>query len=389
MPLPLRLPDPELTLRDARDFIFGSHLGRKAHGTAWSGFHLALRDLHEGIYRLVQSCHMPEFTDHGLPHICSLVDRISRWQCTDGSDLPDKLDADQAAVLLVAILAHDLGMLSQKAEDLPPDAPPSDNKARWNDIPAWVRQTHVRRLPRLFRRVMQEAGHSAFLNDTRGTLAVNVATAHEQWPWQWTGSWQNTPPNRALAAVIAVANLLDEDAARCDTMTLIRHREGTQLNMAHWLRHSLTQGRILVENGRIAVQMVRPANCTTPLGPVFGALRNHFRLVMLYAPDLLSIGAQITNLSLSPCTGIPDREAIHLGEWHTLPGFANENAMCYHLLSTFWAEVLKDERRLSHESLLRLKPAALEDVDISLLTNVQGASEPRSNDEHAFLALVQ
>lgn len=389
MPLPLRLPDPDLTLRDARDFISGSQLARRAYRTDWPGFHLALRDLHEGIYRLVQSCHMPEFTDHGLPHICSLVDRISTWECTEGGDLPQHVDADHAAVLLVSTLVHDLGMLSQKAVDLPPDSPVSENKAQWNDIPAWVRRTHVRRLPRLFRRLMDEAGHSEFIKDTRFNLAVDVAAAHEKWPWEWAGSWQATASYRALAAVVAVADLLDEDAARCDTMTLIRHRDGTQLNMAHWLRHSLTHGRILVEKGRIAVQMVKPPNCTTHLAPVFGAIRNQFRLVTLYASDLRSIGAQITNVDLSPSTGIPDGEGNNLGEWHTLPGFASESAMCYQLLNTFMPEVLKDERRLTPDTLVRIRTAALEDVDLSLLTSVQGSSEPRSNDEHTFLSLLE
>ena len=246
-----------------------------------------------------------------------------------------------------------------------------------------------RRLPRLFRRVMEEAGHSEFVRDARFQLAVDVAAAHEKWPWDWAGAWQDTALHRALASVVAVADLLDEDAARCDTMTLLRHRDGSQLNMAHWLRHSLTHGRILIERGRIAVQMVKPPNCTTRLAPVFGAIRNQFRIVSLYARDLSSIGAQIANVDLSPSTGIPGQEESNLGGWTTLPGFATEPAMCYQLLNTFMPEVLKDERRLSRDTLARIKAAALEDVDLSSLTNVQGSSEPRSNDEHAFLSLQE
>lgn len=388
MSIPIRLPDPELTLRDARDFVFNTQLARKAAGTAWPRFHIALRDLLDAIYRLVQSCHMPEFTDHGLPHICSLIDRICRWGCPDGQDLPDHLDEDLAAVLLVAALVHDIGMLSQKAEDLPPDAPISLSKAQWTDVSAWVRRTHVPRLPRLLQRLMLEAGHDAFVSDARFARAVDVATGHEKWPWQWQGDWQETPEYRALAAVIAVADLLDEDAARCDTLTLIRHRDGSLLNTAHWLRHALTQGRIMVEAGRIAVQMIKPPSCSSDLAPVFGALRNHFRLVALYSRDLQAIKAQITNLTLSPCTGLPEQEGSHLSEWQSLSGFATERAMCFQLLNTFLPEALKDERRLSQDDLQRIKAASLEDVDLSLLERIQGSSEPRTNDEQAFLALV-
>lgn len=60
------LPDPNLSLRDATDFIFGSSLSRKALETPISAFTLIVRDLLEAIHRLAQSCHLPEFTDHGL-----------------------------------------------------------------------------------------------------------------------------------------------------------------------------------------------------------------------------------------------------------------------------------------------------------------------------------
>src|SRR5277367_1478424 len=74
------LPSPDSLLREARDFIFSSRLARNS--LADSGlprWPVALHDLIEAIHQLVQSCHMPEFTDHGLPHLCSLVDRLSLW----------------------------------------------------------------------------------------------------------------------------------------------------------------------------------------------------------------------------------------------------------------------------------------------------------------------
>ena len=65
------LPDPDVSLRDARDFIVSTALARKALRCRWNLFPVALHDLVEVIHRLVQSCHLPEFTDHGLPHLCS------------------------------------------------------------------------------------------------------------------------------------------------------------------------------------------------------------------------------------------------------------------------------------------------------------------------------
>lgn len=386
---PRNLPDPDLSLRDASDFIIGSGLARRALEANWIGFALVIRDLIESIHRLVQSCHMPEFTDHGLPHLCSLVDRISRWNCLDGDRLTAKLAPEESAVLLLATLLHDLGMLSQKAEDLPDDARPDESISRWSERSAWVRKTHVRRLPKLAARVFREVNHLELLEDTRFHRAIDIASAHEKWPWEWTGNWQSHSLNRALAAVVAVADLLDEDAARCDTVTLIRHRHGSQLNVAHWLRHSLTDGRILIQNGRISVRMVTPPNCTDGLAPIFGALRNHFRLITLYAEDLRLLDAQVTIKTLDPSTSVPDRvDTNALAEWQSLPGFANESALLFQLLSTFMPEALKDASRLRPETLAKLLPAALEDIDSQCLRRVRGSTEPRANDEETFLSLL-
>jgi hypothetical protein len=121
--VPQQLPDPEISLRESADFILTSRLGRKALRCRelpyLAGF---IRDLIENIYRLVQSCHLPEFTDHGLPHLCSLVDRISQWTCAPNRGrtvlLCDLLEEPEAAILLMACLFHDIGMLSQRPEDL-------------------------------------------------------------------------------------------------------------------------------------------------------------------------------------------------------------------------------------------------------------------------------
>ena len=118
------LPDPEINLRDARDFILSSLLARTALNGTDSSLALFLHDLLDAIYRLALSCHLPEFTDHGLPHLCSLVDRVSRWELPPRPNNPrpylcESLSSDEASVLLIALLIHDIGMLSQNPIDLP------------------------------------------------------------------------------------------------------------------------------------------------------------------------------------------------------------------------------------------------------------------------------
>ncbi|MBD3175425.1 MAG: hypothetical protein GF320_09595 [Armatimonadia bacterium] len=63
------LPQRDGALWDAADFILDSPLGRKAQQTAdQPGVGVFLRDTIAEIYRLQLSCHLAEFTDHGLPH---------------------------------------------------------------------------------------------------------------------------------------------------------------------------------------------------------------------------------------------------------------------------------------------------------------------------------
>ena len=381
------LPDPDLNLRDASDFVLGSRIARHALQSSWSGIAVVTRDLVEAIHRLVQSCHMPEFTDHGLTHLCSLIDRISRWSCSDGALLADKLTQDEAAVLLLATLLHDLGMLSQKPEDMPDDAMPEEDIARWADLSVWVRRTHVRRLPKLATRVLAEIEHPAVCHDQRFQAALGVACAHEQWPWEWSGNWI-TPKNRALASVVASADLLDEGSARCDTVTLMRHRNGTELNTSHWLRHCLIRGRLLVEQGCVNVEMVKPPETGSGLSPVYGALRNQFRLLGLYRQDLQILAAEVSNVTLHPSTGVPLVNTPSLDGWQDLSGFANEDALCVQLLKTFMPEALKDKRRFSSVVAKQLLSAGLEDVDLTLLEAVSGQSEPRAEEEETFNAIV-
>ena len=99
------LPDPNVTLREARDFVFSSRLGRLALDVnTWPRWPNVLHDVIEIVHQLVQSCHMPEFTDHGLLHLCSLVDRLSWWECPGGSWMIEQLSSEHAGILLLATL---------------------------------------------------------------------------------------------------------------------------------------------------------------------------------------------------------------------------------------------------------------------------------------------
>ena len=95
----------------------------------------------------------------------------------------------------------------------------------------------------------------------------------------------------------------------------IEHREGNLTNRAHWLRHALTENRILVVKGQIDIHMVKPPGVSNAIRPLYSALRNHFRLVSLYEADLRAIDAPITNLHFHPATGQPVREASSLAQW--------------------------------------------------------------------------
>lgn len=383
------LPDPEISLRDSRDFLISNPLSRLAFKSGTKNLSNFVSDLIEAIYRLVQSCHLPEFTDHGLPHLCSLIDRICRWELKDGAKnkyLVEQLSANEAAILLVATLIHDLGMLSQNPIDLPEDISEEKRKPNWSDVSNWVRVTHVDRLEKLVRRVMNQRDHQSYLKSKTFSIALSVAKSHQQWPWQWSGSWMSTSRSRGLAAVVAVSDLLDEDSARCDTTTLLHHREGTHLNKAHWLRHALTTNRILIERGQIKIEMVRPPGTTAFLRPVFSALRNHFRLVMLYEKELANVGADISNVDLVPSTGTPPLETLLLHGWDDIHGFGTENAFCFQLLRTFMPEAVKDLNRCDGLTNANLRAISLEDVDISHLEKSRGLEEPRTEIEQNFAA---
>ena len=385
------LPDPEVSLRDASDFIFDSALCRGAlREPQPRSLALLLREVISGIHRLTVSCHLPEFTDHGLSHLCSLIDRLSRWSSASSGTasrlIVEGLLAEECAILLLATLLHDIGMLSQRPEDLPPGDPNATAKP-FRDVPTWVRRTHIERMEGVLRRMLRGTEFENAWNEPIVQRALNVAKAHGKWPWQWDTALLSGR-DTGLAALVAVSDLLDEDSARCDSATLLRHRYGTAENCAHWIRHGLTQGRVLVEKGRVLVRLARPPGTDAQLDVVFTALRNHFSLVMLYIRELGQVGAGLHGLDFDPPTGGVTLIVEELAGWNDLEEFGTQTALVYHLLGSFMSEALMDVRRVHPDTLRRLAIQGLTPVDLTQFYAIRGVREPRLPTEQAFHALL-
>ena len=388
------LPDPDLSLRDACDFIFESSLARRAlERPSPCNLSNFLRELIHGISRLSQSCHLPEFTDHGLSHLCSLVDRISRWSMpNDSSSIErfvveaDSFTSEQAAILLIATLTHDIGMLSQRPEDMP-HVDDQLGVSGIRDIPTWVRHTHISRLPRLLERLFAQTPFAQQTSDPIVLRAISVAQAHGKWPWDWS-TFRFQDRDSALAAMLAVSDLLDEDAMRCDTATLLKHRLGSPLNCAHWLRHGLTEGRVLVRQGRIEVTLARPPEVDAQMLPVFDALRNHYQLVRLYVTHLALVGAGLLGVECHPTADIPDKVASRLLGWEKLPEFQTQSALRFHLLDSFMPEALMDSKRLTPSVISRLSALHLQPIPMDDYYAIRSTVPPRTDQERAFHALL-
>ena len=384
------LPDSDLSLRDFGDFIFESALSRKALlMPSPASLAVLIRDVITSIHRLTVSCHLPEFTDHGLQHLCSLVDRISRWSSGGNQQsrlIVDGLECSESAVLLLAILFHDIGMLSQRPEDLP------QTQSQWDsiglrDVPNWVRSTHIRRMQPLVSRLFEGNPLRYLFDEDVLVRAFVVAQAHGTWPWEWSpAAFQGR--DAGLAALLAVADLLDEDSNRCDTETLLRHRFGNHLSRAHWIRHGLTHGRVLVDAGIVHVEFRRPPDSDAQLEPVYRALRNHYRLALLYLCELGQVNAGILNIAFSPASGCPSSESENLGDWIRLEGFGTQSALAFHLLSSFMPEALMDSRRVNQTVRNRLHSLGLEAIDLQEFHRLRGVVELHSYDERAFQALL-
>ena len=387
------LPDFELTLHSGRDFIFSSELVHKAFESDWPCLPFATHAIVQWIHQLAESCQFPEFTEHGLPHICSLIERIELWTLSNGHSLVETLDPDQASRLLIATLVHDLGMLSQRPIDMPEGSDVTEMPGHTVDIATWVRRTHVSRLPRLLDRLLENERFESFRSHRSYMSSIDIACAHSVWPWKWSDQFNFSNSDAGLASVVSIADLLDEDPRRCDSKTLLEHREGTVENRAHWIRHVLTKDRVYVREGTIDVVMLRPPNTERSglLTPVYSCLRNHYKLVLLYSSWLSSLNAEIVNINFSPSTGVPDETQDLLNCWEQISGFRSLGALSFNLIGTFMNLARKDERFLKTGSkdTEMIKKASLEDVDLVRFYEICNRAEPRNSDEESFYAMVQ
>lgn len=323
----INIIDFKTDLRVAADFILSTNLCRKALEAALPGGTAnIIRDIIQAIDVLAQSCHLPEFTDHGIAHLVSLVDRADQWTVGDDKFLTELLNPDEASILILAILTHDLGMLSQDPLDM--ETVPSTKGM--SNIAGWVRKTHCKRLRKLLKRILENAGYTQFIQSKPVffNLLCHVAMAHEEWSWQEKP--EHYPEIRRLAvaspaegyaisadracgiaAVVAVCDILDEDSQRCDTETLLLHRQGNVLNKAHWIRHQLTKERIYIKKNKFAVTFRwlkyekdrrrglplknDPSGCQSGFRHkiVFDALKNQFSSALLYNDDLSALKADM------------------------------------------------------------------------------------------------
>ncbi|MCP4353883.1 MAG: hypothetical protein GY795_51200 [Desulfobacterales bacterium] len=320
-----KLPYLDYNLKITTDYILATKLCRKAlEAFLPGGIANIIRDILKSIDTLALSCHLPEFTDHALSHLMSIVNRASKWTIADGTFLVENLEPFEAALLMLSLLTHDMGMLSQN----PLDLGKGYSQKGMTDVATWVRYTHCSRLPRLLERILKSNGYNEFAESDFFNLLCYVAMAHEEWSWQTDAKHYPKIIEKApfvgfgngfifdgkracgIAAVLAVCDLLDEDSQRCDTDTLILHRQGTPLNKAHWIRHLLTNNRVMIQNNKFSVAFKRlryknapsgkdidsdPSGCQdeTRFDQVIKALKNQFSSALLYNDDLRVLGAEL------------------------------------------------------------------------------------------------
>ena len=369
------IPDFEIELSQAMDYIMGSDLAKKAFEMPpFPQYTNVLRSLIQNVDRLADNCHMPEFTNHALPHICSVVRRASEWGSSDG--WMKCISTQEAGYVLLTLVIHDIGMLSQDAQDLPQKDRLSNMKG-FSDISNWVRRTHVIRLENLVERLINESGDFDYGNDFKEHMKVVMGMAASHQSWEWEENFVSHKESiralglkeeriAALNAVIAVCDLLDEDANRCDTITLIKYKHGTMENMAHWMRHALTVEVEGVKNHTVTVAFRKLLPSEKKHEKIYRALRNHYRLVKLYNHALRSINAQVDNVVFQPTDGVPefvDGISEELQDiWGKLPEF--KDYIVEQLLSTFMPEALNQDHG-DKKMRRRLDELGLETIDLS------------------------
>lgn len=149
-----QIPDFDIELNQTVSFVFESQITKKAmERPPFDDFANILVEIIQSIDRLADNCHMAEFTNHAMPHICSIIKRASEWAESDG--WIKKISSQEAAYLLLALLIHDIGMLSQDAKYIPAQERSKYIKGS-SDIANWVRRTHVIRIEGLVKHILDD-----------------------------------------------------------------------------------------------------------------------------------------------------------------------------------------------------------------------------------------
>lgn len=369
------IPGFDIELAQSADYILGSPLAKKAFiRPPFNNFTNIVTEIIKGIDRLADNCHLPEFTNHALPHICSIVKRASEWGESDG--WLEEATPQEAGYLLIALLIHDIGMLSQDSEDLPDDEKLQYMKGL-SDISNWVRRTHVIRIGKLVKNLLSDYKEDETLS-THLDVIIGMAQSHAKWPWdsdfvtpkaQIAEVGLNEKRIGAFNAVIAICDLLDEDSNRCDTLTLIKHHYGTMENKAHWIRHALTKQVEGVKDHRIIVQFRRLYVDSPYLDILYRTLRNHYRLIKLYQEELKVIHGEIWHVDFEPGDGIPedkDEVSESLSDCQFIPELQPD--LVPYLMATFMEEA-KNQDRGDKKVRKKLNEIGMETMDLSELND--------------------
>ncbi|MCI8983350.1 MAG: hypothetical protein HFG78_13255 [Hungatella sp.] len=366
------IPDFDIERSQSVDYIMGSGLAKKAfEEPPFKNYANILKELIESIDRLADNCHMPEFTNHAMPHVCGMVKRASEWGENDG--WLGAASPLEAACLLMALVIHDIGMLSRDSRDIP-DSEREKYLKGLSEPSNWVRRTHVARIEKLVKSLLEDYMNEDQKLETYLNVIIGMAESHEKWPWDpgFVSREEdilqiglNKERVAAFNGVIAVCDLLDEDYSRCDARTLLRHRHGTTENRAHWIRHGLTKSVERVSGHRTVVRMRRLDCQDLRMEMVYRTLRNHYRLVKLYNDVLKVIGGEVGQIEFCPGDGIPREED---GISKELEAYRDDPEFRYNLAPQLIATFLKEARNQdSGDSRMRqrLDEIGLETVDLS------------------------
>jgi hypothetical protein len=332
------------------------------------------RHLLDKIDQLARNVQFSEFTEHGIPHIGSLVERISEWTLTTVDPniqryLINELTANEALLLALAVFFHDIGMLSQRAEDLPPEKRYALGPYAV-DVAKWVRRTHVDRLDGLVKHILGE--HSCLRELLSGpsneyiSAAIRLGESHREWPTDSVKPAYDALSGlsisvgissehlHALAAVLAVVDLLDEDHRRCDTDALLGHKQATTINRSHWLKHLLVLEPPMIKCGRVDIKIAQIGAWRGRIPAAMEALTQYLCNAKIYNSLLSHLEAQISIHVHVEKNGqdLPVKEIDYFSQApdvHLLRAFPDE---AKHLMSITADEVLLDASKDCMEAIV-------------------------------------